>query len=264
MKVYDYQAGWYFFINDHLGTPQKIVNSAGEVMWAGFYQPFGKAWAYPATVTNNFRFPGQYYDAETGLYYNWNRYYDPDTGRYITADPIGLEGGVNLYAYVMGNPVNLTDPEGLKPVFEDEYDEFHNFEEQVRFIRRLAMEGILNMAASFFMMPMMTVPPTGANACKSITNSKKGFGNIGSHGSMDAGKALAAGEKWLGKGYKEVGPKGSGVFRSADGTRQFRMTASDLDSSGHGAKSGLGSHIHFESLDSHGNIVENLHISITP
>ena len=48
MKLYDYQAGWYFFINDHLGTPQKIVNESGQVVWAGFYQPFGKAWAYPA------------------------------------------------------------------------------------------------------------------------------------------------------------------------------------------------------------------------
>ena len=113
MKLYGYQAGWYYFINDHLGTPQKIVNESGEVVWAGFYQPFGKAWAYPADIINNFRFPGQYYDAETGLYYNWHRYYDPDTGRYITADPIGLEGGINLYVYVTDNPVNDTDLSGF-------------------------------------------------------------------------------------------------------------------------------------------------------
>lgn len=62
---------------------------------------------------DNLRFPGQYYDAETGLHYNWHRYYDPDTGRYLTPDPIGLAGGINLYSYSYQNPVNYIDPLGL-------------------------------------------------------------------------------------------------------------------------------------------------------
>jgi RHS repeat-associated protein len=113
MKVYGTQAGWYYFINDHLGTPHKIVDASGKVVWAAAYLPFGEAQIITETVENNFRFPGQYFDAETGLHYNWHRYYDPKTGRYLTPDPIGLEGGVNLYVYVGGNPVKRSDPYGL-------------------------------------------------------------------------------------------------------------------------------------------------------
>ncbi len=65
-----------------------------------------------STVINNLRFPGQYFDEETNTYYNYHRNYNPNTGRYIQSDPIGLEGGVNGYAYVYSSPGNYVDPYG--------------------------------------------------------------------------------------------------------------------------------------------------------
>ena len=103
----------YYYHNDHLGTPQILTDGTGTVAWKAVYTPFGEAEITIGTLENPLRFPGQYYDQETGLHYNWNRYYDPKTGRYLTPDPIGLEGGINLFIYVTANPVNGVDPLGL-------------------------------------------------------------------------------------------------------------------------------------------------------
>jgi RHS repeat-associated protein len=107
-------ANYYYYQNDHLGTPMKLLNQSGVTVWSATYDSFGKATVDPSsTITNNLRFPGQYYDAETGLHYNWARYYDPTTGRYVTSDPIGLRGGFNTYTYVHGRPLMYIDPYGL-------------------------------------------------------------------------------------------------------------------------------------------------------
>ena len=107
-------ATYYTYQNDHLGTPQKLLNQSGVTVWSATYDAFGRATVDPAsTISNNLRLPGQYADQETGLHYNWNRYYDPvNGGRYISSDPIGLSGGINTYTYVTGNPTNYIDPTG--------------------------------------------------------------------------------------------------------------------------------------------------------
>jgi len=83
-------------------------------VWSWDRDPFGNGQpAGSGTFVNNLRFPGQYYDSETGLFHNNARDYDPTTGRYIQSDPIGLAGGVNTYTYVRNNPLRYVDPKGL-------------------------------------------------------------------------------------------------------------------------------------------------------
>ncbi len=101
--------------SDHLDTPRLLTDSAGTAVWREAHEAFGKAVLDPAnTVTFNVRFPGQYFDAESGLHDNRFRTYDPGTGPYISADPIGQSGGVNVNQYASANPVNRFDPLGLE------------------------------------------------------------------------------------------------------------------------------------------------------
>ncbi len=102
---------YYWYRNDHLGTPQKIITTSGAIVWEAVYDSFGNCQILVETITNNLRFPGQYFDSETGLCYNLNRYYDPTTGRYLRADPFGP--GLNLYVYCFNNPLGFIDPMGL-------------------------------------------------------------------------------------------------------------------------------------------------------
>ena len=104
---------------DHLNTPRRATDARGVVVWQWLSDAFGAIQADEdmdrdgRRTTINLRFPGQYFDAESGLHYNWHRYYDPQVGRYTQSDPIGLAGGINTYAYAENKPTSLMDPLGL-------------------------------------------------------------------------------------------------------------------------------------------------------
>ena len=101
------------FYADHLGTPHKLTGMTGAVVWSAQYAAFGLAQVETEAVVNNLRFPGQYFDAETGLHYNFQRYYEPGIGRYMQPDPIGLNGGINIFTYAKNHPLYFQDHLGL-------------------------------------------------------------------------------------------------------------------------------------------------------
>ncbi|TCI05100.1 RHS repeat protein [Corallincola luteus] len=112
VKIYDVHS-------DHLNTPRFLSDENQAIVWKWESDAFGLG--SPDTDPDGdgnrvyfyLRFPGQYYDYESGLHYNYFRDYDPETGRYIQSDPIGLNGGLNTYGYVGGNPTGFVDPLGL-------------------------------------------------------------------------------------------------------------------------------------------------------
>lgn len=104
---------------DHLNTPRLATDNNQNIVWRWESDAFGEQKAEQDPDGDGkktkicLRFPGQYFDKESRLHYNHYRDYDPKIGRYIQSDPIGLEGGVNRYAYVLGNPLKYVDVNGL-------------------------------------------------------------------------------------------------------------------------------------------------------
>nr|WP_272921640.1 HYD1 signature containing ADP-ribosyltransferase family protein [Streptomyces sp. SID8354] len=106
---------FFAIVADLVGTPTDLVDESGDVSWRARTTLWGStAWNRTATAYTPLRFPGQYFDAETGLHYNVHRYYDAECGRYLSKDPLGLAPAPNPSAYVE-NPHTWADPLGLTP-----------------------------------------------------------------------------------------------------------------------------------------------------
>ncbi|MFF5496018.1 DUF6531 domain-containing protein [Streptomyces aquilus] len=106
---------FFAIITDLVGTPSELLDEEGQMAWRARSSLWGTtAWAVDSTTYTPLRFPGQYFDPESGLHYNYFRYYNPEDGRYLTPDPLGLEPAPNPVTYV-GNPHSRTDPLGLSP-----------------------------------------------------------------------------------------------------------------------------------------------------
>ncbi|MGK4003963.1 RHS repeat-associated core domain-containing protein [Sorangium sp. So ce1036] len=106
---------WEFLVTDANDAPDAILSGQGKVLAEVEMDPWGNV-SDATRGTTSFRFPGQYEDEETGLFYNRYRYYDPELGRYISPDPIRLQGSLHAYAYAGNRPDSAIDPDGLQTI----------------------------------------------------------------------------------------------------------------------------------------------------
>ncbi|MEU9181820.1 putative T7SS-secreted protein [Streptomyces sp. NPDC048550] len=114
---------FFAIVTDLIGTPTELVDESGELAWRTRTTLWGTTtWNRDATAYTPFRFPGQYFDPESGLHYNYFRYYDPESARYLSQDPLGLAPAPNPTAYVH-NPLLWADPLGLLPCRKNEPDD---------------------------------------------------------------------------------------------------------------------------------------------
>ena len=197
------------------------------------------------------------------------RNYLPAIGRWMTRDPLGEAGGLNLYAFVGNNPVNWVDPWGLYrspewarrwlpwvPAWDLALTNF----EQGNYLAGVGNTATSFVTAALVAAPIATSPAVQEMACSvrlgaGVAEAAQ-IGNMDSHSPIAPEIALSQATKWLGNGYREIAP---GVFRSLDGLRQFRMTISDIT----GAHGGV-AHVNFETLNAAGKVTENLHLPILP
>lgn len=115
-------ASTYAVHTDWLGTPMAVTDEDRRIVWRAQIDPLGRTRAERGHFRLDLRGSNHYLDRETGLHYNIHRYFDPSTSRYLTPDPTGQFGGMNVYAFANGDPINFVDPLGLQAIPPD-YDD---------------------------------------------------------------------------------------------------------------------------------------------
>ncbi len=282
-----------YYHNDHLGSTSIMTSQTGTLVEETKYDPWGEV--KTGGTKSKFLFTGQEKDLETNLNYYNARYYDSHIRRFTQPDDIIQNvydpQSLNRYSYVRNNPLRYTDPSGncigpllivcvagiaLAPVIMANINPIiATVSQAASNVRKNPSPGNIVLTAADLgsnFVPggktagtmvksagkIVSNAPEVKNTVKAVTNvaSKSmasGLGNIGG-GKTTANILLRNAERWLGKSYKELN---EGVFRSADNTRQFRMTsASDLVDKN-------SSHAHFEAIGKDGReIIENSHVSI--
>ena len=104
---------WHVHV-DHLNRPIRMTDGAKASVWNAVWTAWGAPHALTGAAALNARFPGQWFQVESGLHYNWHRHYDPSLGRYTQPDPLGFVDGPNVFAYAGSSPANHVDVLGLK------------------------------------------------------------------------------------------------------------------------------------------------------
>ena len=151
----------YYYHADGLGSIIALTDQSGKVAQDYDYDSFGNLKDQKNRIKQPFTYTGREWDKETGLYYYRARYYDPMEGRFISKDPIGFKGGINLYNYVDSNPINNTDPTGEASLKET-------------YCKKLS--GIIGMCADF---TAIGATLSGAGAPVGVTASLVSAGNTG-------------------------------------------------------------------------------------
>lgn len=181
----------YYYHYDGLGSITAMTDASGSVVQTYVYDSFGRIVQQTGSIENSYTYTGREWDAEAGLYYYRARYYDPGTGRFIQEDPIGFAGGdANFYVYVVNDPVNLVDPDGLgwnpwdlikkgkdvKDVYDkskDVYDEVKKIEKVVESIDKLGSDATTPDEAGEAVLDIIEFIPFPVDELNPATQGKK-------------------------------------------------------------------------------------------